>query len=138
LGDNNLATVMFHALALCYHKGGRPSEAVGFYNKQIKALKEDQLIQERSDVSLEGLSDALRLTGSLHKSESIARKALFMIREKGYRLHEGASLYRLGLVLAARGISQQSETAFTRSLRIYVRPGHNSLCGFEKGFQANT
>jgi tetratricopeptide (TPR) repeat protein len=71
-------------------------------------------------VGLGNLSYTLRLSGALRESESAALRSLVIIRKRDDCYNEAISLYWLGLALAARGITNESESALQRALRIRV------------------
>lgn len=113
-------------LALGYSATGQPGHSAQFYRRQIIIHSE---LQDKKNLAagLRNLSEALRMSGSLYDSESAARGALILARERIDVYQEGISLYRLGFTLAARGTGNESETALQRALRIRI--AHSSSQG---------
>ncbi|HYH87178.1 MAG TPA: DUF4062 domain-containing protein [Pyrinomonadaceae bacterium] len=107
------------SLAIGYHFGGQLRDAIPLFHRDIKICLE---IKNDANLStaLRNLSDTLRLSGALFESESVARRALLIIREQHDRNWEAPSLDRLGLTLAAKGITNKSKSALQRSLRMFV------------------
>lgn len=118
-----------NGLAQGYKFSGRPEYAVLFYRRAVticSRMGRDDAIS----VALCNLSDTLRLTGMLHKSEVAVRRALLISRNQHSRLDEAVSLIWLGLTLAARGIAHESKVALERSLRMFVAHSNKQAEGF--------
>jgi transcriptional regulator with XRE-family HTH domain/tetratricopeptide (TPR) repeat protein len=82
-------------------------------------------------VFLSELSIALRLSGHLWSAEAAARKALAMSRRPPQMFEVGVNLYRLGLVLSARGATAEAEAVFHQSLAIWQEScPHREMEGF--------
>jgi tetratricopeptide (TPR) repeat protein len=82
-------------------------------------------------VFLSEVSMALRLSGHLWSAEQAARTALGMSQRNAQRFEAGVNLYRLGLVLAARGAVAEADTVFHQSLAIWQQScPHREMEGF--------
>lgn len=112
---------VLYSLALTLNlTGGYPNRAIPLYEKH------DELAEKIGDYkslsqSLGHHAKALRQVGRFRESESIARKGLQIVRERGDFLREAVNLYWLGMGLAHRGEAELSETALQRSLRIFQK-----------------
>jgi transcriptional regulator with XRE-family HTH domain/tetratricopeptide (TPR) repeat protein len=82
-------------------------------------------------VFLSELSIAQRLSGHLWSAEKAARTALAMSRRLPQIFEAGVNLYRLGLVLSARGAVADAEAVFHQSLAIWQQScPHREMEGF--------
>jgi tetratricopeptide (TPR) repeat protein/transcriptional regulator with XRE-family HTH domain len=82
-------------------------------------------------VFLSEVSMALRLSGHLWAAEQAARTALGMSQRNAQRFEAGVNLYRLGLVLAARGAVADADAVFHQSLAIWQQScPHREMEGF--------
>lgn len=110
---------ILNALAAGYHYSGQPNAATQLFEQgeQIDRREDDQ---SNRSVDLRNMSNALRLTGALYRSEAAVRTALLISRDLKNKFQEGVSLFILGLTLAQRGIHGTSEMALQHSLRIWV------------------
>ncbi len=108
-----------NTLALGYQFSGQPGRATPLFRRQIMIHSETKNDQNVG-VGLGNLSYTLRLSGALRESESTVLRALVISREQKDRFWENITLYLLGLALAARGITNESETALARSLRMFI------------------
>jgi tetratricopeptide (TPR) repeat protein len=108
-----------NAMATGYVSNGQPGRAAPLF-RRANIIYSEMKRDDNLSVSLRNLSNALRLSGELCESEAAVRRALVITREQRNHFQEGASLYWLGLTLAARGIADGSEAALQRSLRIDV------------------
>jgi tetratricopeptide (TPR) repeat protein/transcriptional regulator with XRE-family HTH domain len=82
-------------------------------------------------VFLSEVSMALRLSGHLWSAEQAARTALGMSQRHAQRFEAGVNLYRLGLVLAARGAVADADAVFHQSLAIWQQScPHREMEGF--------
>ncbi len=110
---------VLYSLALTLNlTGGYPNQAITLYEKH------DNLAEKIGDYknlsqSLGHHAKALRQVGRFRESEAIARKGLKIIRDRQDFLREAVNLYWLGMGLAHRGDSRNSEIALQRSLRIF-------------------
>jgi tetratricopeptide (TPR) repeat protein len=108
-----------NALAQAYQLSGQPGRAAPLYRRS-NDIQEKEGYQKNLSRGLGNLSETLRLSGALQKSEVAAYQALLLAPEQDDRYEEGTSVYLVGLVLAARGVRGKSETALRRSLQIWV------------------
>jgi tetratricopeptide (TPR) repeat protein len=82
-------------------------------------------------VFLSELSLTQRLAGYLWSAEQAARTALAMSRRHAQTFEVGVNLYRLGLVLSARGATAEADAVFHESLAIWQQSClHRELEGF--------
>jgi tetratricopeptide (TPR) repeat protein len=82
-------------------------------------------------VFLSELSLAQRLAGHLWSAEQAARTALAMSRTQAQTFEVGVNLYRLGLVLSARGATAEADAVLHESLAIWRQAcPHRELEGF--------
>jgi hypothetical protein len=82
-------------------------------------------------VFLSELSLAQQLAGHLWSAEREARTALAMSRRPSQTFEVGVHLYRLGLVLSARGATSDANAVFHESLTIWQQPcPHREMEGF--------
>ena len=108
-----------NALAQGYQFSGRPGAAIPPFELKVQInRREDD--QTNLSVGLCNMSDALRLTGAIYRSEAAARTALFISRDRQDRFQEGISLHMLGLTLALCGTHDEAEITLQRSLRIRI------------------
>ncbi|MBV9211068.1 MAG: DUF4062 domain-containing protein [Acidobacteria bacterium] len=128
LSSPNYQGYTLNALAQGYHVSGQPRRAAALYRRASKVASEIKH-ETNLSVSLRNLSCALRLSGMLCESENNARCALAITREQDNRHGEAISLYWIGLTLTARGIANDSDSAFQRSLRIFIRQTHRQFEG---------
>jgi tetratricopeptide (TPR) repeat protein len=119
LSSQSHQAVTFNDLAMGYRFSGQLRRAIILYrnaNTIYLEMKRDDYLS----VGLGNLSYTLRLSGALRESESAALRSLAIIRKQDDCYNEAISLYWLGLALAARGITNESESALQRALRIRV------------------
>jgi len=114
-----------NALAQGYLYSGQPGRAATLFRRANTIFSEGKNDQSLS-VNLYNLSNALRLSGALCKSEAAVRRALVITRELGDHFRESNSLYFLGLTLVARGNANESGAALQRSLRLFVALSHRT------------
>jgi tetratricopeptide (TPR) repeat protein len=72
-----------------------------------------------NDIGLTNQASELNVSGAIRESEAATRRALIVEHKNDRRFLEAITLYSIGLVLATRGLTQESEVAFHRSLRIF-------------------
>jgi tetratricopeptide (TPR) repeat protein len=111
---------VLNALALGYQFGGQPGRAAPL-SRRVNSILSETGNDENLGISLENLSDNLRLKGGLRESEESARRALGIGRGSDDSFREAVSLHWLGLVLAARDESDDSGKALLRSLGILTQ-----------------
>ena len=128
LRDSNIQGRTLNALAQGYQFIGQPGRA-DMLHRRANTIASEMKRTDNLIISWCELSDTLRQSGALCGSESAARRALIITRERGDRFGEAMGLYWLGLTLAARGIANESESAFRRSLRIFVAQSSNQSDG---------
>jgi tetratricopeptide (TPR) repeat protein len=124
LNSQEYQAYTFNALATGYVANGQPGRAAALFrraNTIYSEMKNDGSLS----VGLRNLSNTLRLSGALCESESAARRALVITRERDDRFREAVSLYWLGLTLAARGLANESGSALQRSLRMFIAQSHS-------------
>jgi tetratricopeptide (TPR) repeat protein len=109
--------LMLQLLALAYHYGGQPGRASPLFSRSnmfASEMKRDDSLS----AGLCNLSEALMLSGALREAEATPRRALVITREQHDHFSEATTLVLLGLKLIARGITDESDSALQRSLRI--------------------
>ncbi|MBC7910172.1 MAG: hypothetical protein H7Y30_06710, partial [Pyrinomonadaceae bacterium] len=121
------------ALAQGYHLSGQPGHAAILFRRANKIDWEITRFDNYS-IGLCNLSDTLLQSGRLCESEMAARSALVIIRRHNYRFQEPVSLYVVGLVMIARGVVKESESALKRSLRMFVMQEHKQYEGVVNSF----
>ena len=110
---------VLYSLALTLNlTGGFPNLSIPLY-EQHDELAEKICDDKSLSQSLGHHAKALRQIGRFRESEEIARKGLKIIRQRQDFLREAVNLYWLGMGLAHRGDSENSECALQRSLRIF-------------------
>jgi tetratricopeptide (TPR) repeat protein len=107
------------ALSQGYQFGGQPGRAAALY-RSANTIYLEMKSDKNHSTGLLNLSNTLRLSGALFESESAVSRALVSTREQGDRFLEASNLYLLGLTLAARGLTNESESALQRSLRLFI------------------
>ena len=111
-----------------------PGEPHGDLTLVAEHLQEPSHFDRPSDVvrvCLSELSLAQRLAGHLWSAEQAARRALAMSRRASQVFEVGVHLYRLGLVLSARGATAEADAVFHESLAIWQQcHPHRELEGF--------
>jgi tetratricopeptide (TPR) repeat protein len=108
-----------NTLAAGYHFNGQPGRAATLLrrsNTMASEMKDD----DNFSIGLCNLSYTLLLSGALSGSETAARNALVITREQHDRFWEAGSLQWLGTTMAARGIENESRSALSRSLQMFV------------------
>ena len=105
------------ALAQASSRSGRPGVALSLFRLVDEIVVSDDR-QRPQIINLAGLSDCLRVAGKLRAAEACARTALVISRNQE-RHREEVALYRLGLVLAARGKLGGGTMALRASLRMW-------------------
>jgi tetratricopeptide (TPR) repeat protein len=106
-----------HFLAQAYHYSGEPSRAEPLFRRALE-IDERGKGREHAALVVRNLADALRLSGHLRAAETAARRALEMCRKQENFFLEEASLYSVGVALAACGAASSSVVALYRSLNI--------------------
>jgi tetratricopeptide (TPR) repeat protein len=107
------------ALAQGYQLSGQPGRAATLY-RRANTIRSETKDDGNLSVGLCNLSSTLRRSGALRESESAARRALLLARERGNPFREAISLYWFGLTLAARGLATESVPALQRALRLFI------------------
>jgi tetratricopeptide (TPR) repeat protein len=122
-------------LATGYDFSGLPGRAVLIYSRHntIRSDKEDE---KNLSIGLCNLSDTLRMTGGLRKSEDAARRALKIARGLNEFFHQAASLDYLGRTLSARGAMEESKSALQRALRMFGKLGSLAAKGVVNSYLA--
>lgn len=135
LSDARDQSGTLNALAQGYQLSGRLGAALKPFElaEQI-GRREDN--QNSRAVVLCNMSDVLRVSGVLYRSEAAARNALAIGRSREDSFNEGVSLYVLGLALALRGTYGEAELALQRSLRIWIDRKHKQAEGLVSGYLA--
>ena len=105
------------SLAISVWNGGQVGQAAVLFRRGID-IYEKMGNQSFMRINLDGLSNVLRISGNLHKSEVAACQALLIARQIRDQDKESNSLYYLGLTLAARGMHVESAQALDRSLAL--------------------
>jgi tetratricopeptide (TPR) repeat protein len=117
---------ILNSLAQGYQYSGQPRHAAALYRRAITIASEIRN-NKSLNAGLNNLSGTLLLSGALCESESAARHALIITRERGdYRYEEANSLHWLGLTLAARGLAKESGSALQRSLRLFISKSNST------------
>ena len=95
----------------------QPKYVAEFYLRSIEIYERvgDQL---RAMVGLRNLSMVLHRSGALYESEASARLSMLITQKLGSNDGMAASLYWLGITLAARGKKTESAKALDQSLKI--------------------
>ncbi len=123
-------------LALGYHFSGQPGRAAPLF-RQHNTISKGVKYGKALSFGLGNLSDTLRLSGALYESEAAARLGLALAKSHHYNLSaQAGNLYLLGLILAARGITNDSESVLQRSLRISVWTSHSQGEGLVNSYLA--
>ncbi|MET0753753.1 MAG: DUF4062 domain-containing protein [Pyrinomonadaceae bacterium] len=104
-------------LAMGYAYSGQPAHAILIHHRFNKICLE---MGYSNVIGLINMSETLRLSGALYESESAAWRALVITREQDNRFSESIGLRWLGLVLAARALTNESRSALQRALRIRI------------------
>jgi tetratricopeptide (TPR) repeat protein len=130
-----MQAVVLSALAQGYKFSLQPRRAAPLYHRANSIVSGMNLWDELS-AGLCNLSDTLRLSGMLREAEVVVRQALINARKHGNRFYELISLYRVGVMLTARGIVSESDTALGRSLRICVTASDRQAEGLIKAYLA--
>ena len=107
-----------NALATGYVSNGQPGRATPLFHRH-NTINSEINNDRNLRAGLSNLSNALRLSGSLYESESTARRALVISREGNDRFGEAVSLRWLGLMLATRGLADESGSGLQRSLSMF-------------------
>ncbi|MDQ1611956.1 MAG: hypothetical protein QOG00_1887 [Pyrinomonadaceae bacterium] len=126
---------ILNALAQGYHYSGQPGRAAALFRRANTILSEKE-DDGNLNVGLGNLSDTLRLSGALCESESSARRALVITRERDDHLWEAISLYWTGLTLAARGLANASGSALQRALRLFIARSNRQSEGVVNSYLA--
>jgi ATP/maltotriose-dependent transcriptional regulator MalT len=124
-----------NALAQGYKFSGQPGNAAPLFHRASTIYSKMNRNNFHS-ISLCNLSDTLRGSGALCKSEIAARRGLVITREQRGRFEEAASLIVFGLVLSTRGSANESKIALRRSSRIFEAQSNNQLKGAVNSFLA--
>src|SRR5271165_1117746 len=101
--------------------------------EKVKFLGEPRFVNTPSDVAIMILSEASharRLLGQFRDAEWAARKALLLSQAAEYQDAAAVNLYRLGLILSARGESDQAEAKFRQSLFFWEKYNIKPMQGF--------
>ncbi|HYP26250.1 MAG TPA: DUF4062 domain-containing protein [Blastocatellia bacterium] len=124
LSNVNRQAYTLHMLAIGYKLSGQIGNAVTLYRRANAMILETNDNTNLS-VGLRSLSNTLRLSGALYESESAVCRALIISAQEGNRYQESASLFCIGLTLATRGLTSESNSALQRSLRIQIARLHS-------------
>lgn len=124
-----------NVLAQGYKFSGQPGLAALLYRRNI-TIRSEMNDQDNLKIGLGNLSDTLRVLGTLYESEISAWRSLIIARKQHNIFWEATNLGYLGLTLAVRGISNKSESAMQRSLRMFVAESHDQMKGVVKSFLA--
>ena len=135
LSQPDMQGYALNSLALGYLLSGQSESAVPLF-RRYNDINESHDDQENLSVGLGNLSTALRLSGGLRSSESSARAALIITRERDHRFQEGVSLYWLGFAFAVRGQADVAEAALQRSLRLWISESNRQSEGLVNAFLA--
>lgn len=102
------------------NKGLNPNRSAEMFQRHIDLAKR---VSPKRDLAeaFEGLSDVQRMIGKLYASEVTALKSVVLFRELNDEIYEGRAYYRLGLVLAARGLGDKSEAVLTQALHVFEK-----------------
>jgi tetratricopeptide (TPR) repeat protein len=130
LKSQDAQSFMLNALAQGYRFNGRLRHAA-IFNRRANKIASELKHDNNLSVGLCELSQTLRLSAALRESETVARSALVITRERADRFQEAVSLTWLGLTLAARGIANDSKSALRRSLQIDIAQSHTQGVGFD-------
>jgi tetratricopeptide (TPR) repeat protein len=130
-GQPRRAALLYGQTNTVGSRGKQYLESIGLGNLSLACASRPTTQTKRDDqsIGLGNLSHALRLTGKLYEAEAAARLSLTITRELRDHFREPASLYWLGLTLAARGIAHESMSAMQRALRIRVAQSDNQGAG---------
>jgi tetratricopeptide (TPR) repeat protein len=124
-----------NTLGLGYQYSGQPGRATTLFHR-YNIINSDMKDDHNLCVGLINLTDALRLSGVLCESESVARRALLISIKQKNRFHEAVNFYMLGLTAAARGIAKKSEFSLQRSLRMFIEKSQNQFEGVVNSYLA--
>jgi tetratricopeptide (TPR) repeat protein len=131
LNTESLKAYALNALAVGYKVGGQPRRAAVLYRRAGVFFSGGNL----SGV-LANLSSTLRSSGAPREAETTACRSVVIARHLDKGLHEAASLYSLGLSMAARGRLNESWAALHRSLRIFITNSHVQFEGVVNSYIA--
>lgn len=112
-----------NSLGMSYNHNGQPEHAARLYSRYI-ALSEDAGAEREVAIGLGNLSDVLRHSGALSRSEAAARRALLLQRRQPDHFIEAMSLFWLGLVLSAKGDWATAEKALHHALEFFSAEGN--------------
>ena len=120
LSESGTQRYVLNALALSFEDIGQVGEAIILFRRSLDIVEKmnDQINEE---IGLENLSNALRFSGALYKSETAARQSLYIARELDDQSEEEHVLYYLGLTLTVRGKSVVGAHALERSAALALQ-----------------
>ncbi|HWT02132.1 MAG TPA: DUF4062 domain-containing protein [Pyrinomonadaceae bacterium] len=135
LNSQGTQSFTLNTLALGYQYSGQPGRAAALFRR---ANTIDSEIKDDRNLSagLINLSDTLRLSGALRKSEAAARRALVITREQDDPFKEAVSLQFLGLTPGARGLASESRSALQRAWRMFEAQSNSQGIGTANSFLA--
>jgi tetratricopeptide (TPR) repeat protein len=122
-----------NTLAAGYYLIGQPGRAAALFRRNI-TIRSEMKDNRSIGVGLGNLSDTLRVSGALCESESVARHALIMTRDQNNRFQEAGSLNFLGLILAARGLANESKSTLHWALQIDTAQSDNQAEGLDNSY----
>jgi tetratricopeptide (TPR) repeat protein len=108
------------SLALSVSTNGQLGRAAALFRRNLD-IREKMSDRSNMGINLRNLSNSLRLSGALHKSEVAALQALLIARQLSNQETEVISLCYLGLTLATRGKHGESPKEFDRSLKLTLQ-----------------
>ncbi|HEX8921211.1 MAG TPA: hypothetical protein VF766_07015, partial [Pyrinomonadaceae bacterium] len=115
--EKNYQAYLLNALALAYKLSGQPGRAPMLY-RRANGIYSEAENQNSLSITLGNLSETWRMLGAFREAEACARRSLVITHENSNRFEEGRILYRLGFVLTARGMTNESKVALHRALLI--------------------
>ena len=120
LSHARLQSYTFNSLALGYQFSGQPIVAIKLFEFADKIYRQGY-DQEDSSICLRNLSDVLRLTGSLYRSEAVAKTAFDICQNLTHdKFGEAISLQMLGAAIAQRGNYNRAEAILQCSMRNFI------------------
>jgi tetratricopeptide (TPR) repeat protein len=111
---------VLNALAVSYQNSGQPSLAIPLFRRSI-AVEERRQADDRLQVALSNISEALGEAGVLRQAIGDVRQALILNRKLKNAFWESVSLYYLGGLLCAVGDHVLGRVVLNRSTRLCTR-----------------